>query len=177
MYLKGDLDFIELSFIAQNLVMAGVVFVRREHFMIDGNIKHQLVAVAAFFSGIAFIGQPRTGGVEIMHVSQSIIFAANILGILTLFNLGKSFGVLIACRGVKTDGFYRFVRHPMYASDLLLRVGFLISHLAPFTVLVYVLSTACYAYRAILEERFLADEPEYQAYMKTVRYRFIPYIF
>jgi protein-S-isoprenylcysteine O-methyltransferase Ste14 len=176
-YRTERLDFVEISFILQNLVMAAFVLIRSDHRVIDGSIRNQAVAVIAFFSGIAFMGQTPTGNPLLVHISQGIILAANILGMVTLFNLGKSFGILIAYRNVKTGGLYRFVRHPMYATDILLRIGFIVSHCNPFTVALFMLSTGCYVWRAILEERFLALQPEYLAYMRKVRYRFIPCIF
>lgn len=174
---EGRIDFIEISFILQNSVMAAMILLRRNHFAIDSNIGNQLVAICAFFSGIAFMGQPPSGGASAILASQGILLCANALGIATLVNLGRSFGILIACRGVKTGGMYRIVRHPMYASDILLRVGFVVSHFNVYTVALFFISSACYVYRAILEERFLANQPEYREYMNTVRYRFIPFVF
>jgi protein-S-isoprenylcysteine O-methyltransferase Ste14 len=111
-------------------------------------------------------------------VSQALLLIANLLGLVTLFNLGTSFGILIACRQVKTGGLYRYLRHPMYATDILLRIGYLIGHRTLLTVSLFVLSTACYVWRAILEERFLAAQgPAYRAYLARVRYRFIPGVF
>jgi protein-S-isoprenylcysteine O-methyltransferase Ste14 len=176
-YQKGALHFNEISFILQNLVLAAVVLIRKDHIAIDRNIKNQLIAVIAFFSGMAFMGQPASSNHQLVLVSDSVIFCANILGLVTLLNLGKSFGILIALRKVKTRGLYGLVRHPMYATDILLRIGFLVSHLNPFTGLVFVLSTACYVYRAVLEERFLSQDPAYREYMQKVRCRFIPFVF
>jgi protein-S-isoprenylcysteine O-methyltransferase Ste14 len=99
-----------------------------------------------------------------------------VLGVATLLNLGRSFGILIAFRGLKSDGLYRMVRHPMYATDILLRIGFLINHTNLFTVIVFIISTGCYVYRAILEERFLIRTPGYREYMQRVKYRFIPFV-
>jgi protein-S-isoprenylcysteine O-methyltransferase Ste14 len=177
LYAAGKLDFIEISFIVQNLVIAAVVLARREHFALDRNIWRQLIALAAFFSGVAFIGQPQTGEGAVMTVAQAVILVANFLGIVCVVNLGKSFGVLIACRGVKTTGLYGWVRHPMYGSDILLRIGYVLTHFTVFTVTALVLSSACYVYRALLEERFLAQQDEYRDYMRRVHYRFIPFLF
>ena len=177
LYAAGQLDFIEVSFIVHNIIMAAVVLLRHEHFAFDRNIWHQLVALTAFFSGMAFIGQPRTATEAAMTASQIIILAANVFGMACLINLGKSFGVLIACRGIKTTGLYALVRHPMYGSDILLRIGYVFAHFTAFTVIALLLSSACYIYRALLEERFLAQQSEYQDYMRRVRYRFIPFLF
>jgi protein-S-isoprenylcysteine O-methyltransferase Ste14 len=122
------------------------------------------------------MGQPATGSLVAKQISQVVIFCANVLGVATLLNLGRSFGILIAFRELKSYGLYGRVRHPMYATDILLRIGFLINHFNLFTVLVFIISTGCYVYRAILEERFLSQQPEYREYMNRVRYRFIPFV-
>ena len=99
------------------------------------------------------------------------------LGILALVNLGRSCGVLIAFRKIQTRGLYSAVRHPMYLSDILFRVGFMLTHLNWLTSALFVVSSACYVYRAILEERFLAQQPEYREYMRDVKYRFVPFVY
>lgn len=174
---EGRLDFVEISFALQNVVLVILILIRQPHQAIDRNFLHQGVALVAFCSGLFFMGQPPTGGATAHHLSQAIVFLANLLGLLTLLNLGQSFGILIARRTIKTGGLYRFVRHPMYGTDILLRIGFLISHFHWQVLALFVLSTACYVWRASLEERFLAQQPEYRDYLQRVRYRFIPGIY
>jgi protein-S-isoprenylcysteine O-methyltransferase Ste14 len=99
------------------------------------------------------------------------------LGALTVLNLGRSFGVLIAKRKIKTRGLYGFVRHPMYATDILLRVGYIVSHASATNIGIVIASTACYVYRAVQEEKFLSQWPEYREYMARVKHRFIPGVF
>jgi protein-S-isoprenylcysteine O-methyltransferase Ste14 len=173
----GRLDFIEISFLVQNIVLAMVVGMRKSHVSIDRNLFHQVVALAAFFSGAAFMGQPPSGGETARLASTLLIVASNLLGIVTLLGLGRSFGILIALREVRSTGIYSVVRHPMYVTDILLRVGFLVSHFNPFTAVMAVFSIGCYAYRAVLEERHLSTDEKYREYMARTRYRFIPYLF
>jgi protein-S-isoprenylcysteine O-methyltransferase Ste14 len=172
-----NLDYVEISFTIQNLLLITLILIRWEHKGIDKSIINQTVALIAFLSGAAFMGQPASGGPIAMASSKLIVFLANVFGIITMLNLGRSFGILIAFRKVKTHGLYAFVRHPMYGTDILLRIGFIISHLNWFTSIVFIISTSLYVYRARLEERFLVVQPEYQEYMKEVKYRFIPYIY
>jgi len=175
LYKQNRLDFIEITFILNNCVLAWVVLIRQKHIAVDKNLFHQGIALIAFFSGIAFTGQSAGQNPVATIASQAVLLAASLLGIIALFQLKDSFGILIACRTIKTGGLYRFVRHPMYARDILLRVGYLISHCTALTVGLFVLSTACYVYRALLEEQFLCEQSdEYLHYKKTVRYRFIP---
>lgn len=173
----GKLDFIEISFAAQNVIFLTLILIRQRHRAVDLNVLRQAVALVAFFSGIFFIGGETTAGPLIHRISIAFILAANILGAITLLNINRSFGILIARREIKTGGLYGIVRHPMYGTDILLRIGFLISHFEPRVIFLFAASTACYVWRAILEERFLSQTPEYREYKARVRYRFIPGMF
>jgi protein-S-isoprenylcysteine O-methyltransferase Ste14 len=176
-WVEGRLDFIEMSFGVQNIVLVFLFLIRTKHRLFNQNLFDQSVAAVAFLSGAAFLGQPETASGSALILARAIIVASNVLGIVTLLNLGRSFGVFIALREVRTTGLYSVVRHPMYLTDILLRVGYLISHFTAFIVAAFVLSTACYVYRALLEERFLSRQPEYAEYLQRVKYRFIPYVF
>lgn len=176
-WVEGRLNFVEVSFMVQNILMLGFILIRIDHKAINTNIFHQLVALFAFFSGVAFMGQEPTGGEVAKSISSWVIFGANILGAVAMLYLGKSFGILIALRKVKSGGIYGIVRHPMYGADILLRIGFVISHFNIFTVLLFIVSTGAYVMRAIYEEQFLSQDPKYREYMQNVKYRFIPYIY
>jgi protein-S-isoprenylcysteine O-methyltransferase Ste14 len=169
--------FNEISFVCQNIVLLTVVLLRKPHKGIDPSLPHQLVALVAFCSGALLIGQPATHHLLLTSISSMIIVCANVFGIMSLFNLGRSFGVLIAIREVKTGGLYSLIRHPMYGTDILLRLGFIISHFNALAVIIFVASTSCYIYRATLEEKYLRHNPSYRQYMARVSYRFIPGIF
>jgi protein-S-isoprenylcysteine O-methyltransferase Ste14 len=176
-WMKGSIGYVDIAFALQNVIFVALFLIRRQHSGLDMNLFHQGVATVAFFSGLAFIGQPATGGAAAQMASSWVTLAAIILSILTLINLGRSFGVLIAFRKIESRGLYSVVRHPMYLSDILFRVGFIISHLNWLTSVLFVISSACYVYRALLEEKFLARQPEYKEYMGRVKYRFVPFVF
>ncbi len=177
-WLEGRLDYVEVSFVVQNLVLLAVILLRRPHRVVNRNLLHQAVALAAFFSGVFFVGAPTSGGPLEHTVSSILVVAANVLGLATVLNLGRSFGILIALRKVETRFLYSVIRHPMYATDILLRVGFLVSHVTWQTVALFVFSTGCYVIRAVLEERFLAaQDPAYTEYMRRTRWRFVPGVF
>jgi protein-S-isoprenylcysteine O-methyltransferase Ste14 len=174
---EGNLGYVEIAFAIQNVVFLTVILIRRSHQSIDRNVFNQFIAIVAFFSGLAFIGQSPTGGQTALAISKGIIVCALILSTLCLATLGRSFGILIALRRVQTGGIYGIVRHPMYAADILLRIGYIVGHFNWLTSTLFVLSSACYVYRAFLEERFLSRTPEYQDYMRRVKYRFVPFVF
>lgn len=170
-------DFVEISFAVQNLVLIIMLVGRHQHVMVDGNLLHQGIALVAVFSGLGFIDLPAVGPSWMRAPSKIIVFSANVLGIWTLVSLNKSFAFLIALREVKTSGLYAVVRHPMYATDILLRIGYILGNFNSQNLFLFIFSTFCYVFRAILEERFLIQHPDYREYMGRVTFRFIPYIF
>jgi len=169
-------DFVEVAFAVHNVVMLTIILVRKQHQALDQNIFHQGIALVAFFSGILYLQSP-TSNPFLLRISQAVIVVSMCLGMITFIHLGKSFGIMIALREVKTGGFYGIIRHPMYFTDILWRVGFVIKNPCAINFTIFVLSSACYVYRAILEEKFLSQYPEYSYYMQRVKYRFLPGIF
>lgn len=79
-------------------------------------------------------------------------------------------------RGIVADGPYRFTRHPAYTAKLLIWfIQFLI--FSQFTLGLLVGFFIVYSLRAWTEERHLARDPEYLAYQKQVRWKFLPGVF
>jgi len=172
---ESRLNFIESVFILHNIIICLCFLLRAPARAIQTTVSHQAVAVCAFWSGVFFMGPPLTESALLLELSWWTILLGMVIGILSLVQLGKSFGVLIAIREVRTTGLYGWIRHPMYLSDIVMRLGYLLSHPAWPTVALFIVSSACYIVRAMLEERFLAEQDEaYAAYMQRVRYRFIP---
>jgi protein-S-isoprenylcysteine O-methyltransferase Ste14 len=96
------------------------------------------------------------------------------LCVLSLRTLGRSFGVVAADRGLVTRGPYATVRHPVYASYLLIQSGYLLQSISLQNALVLLLGSACNIGRALMEERLLAGSPAYAAYQSSVRWRLVP---
>lgn len=86
-------------------------------------------------------------------IALLIVDILSILGFgvatVALFELGSSFGVTPANRGVITTGIYRYLKHPMYAGYILAEVGFImINHL---NVALFAFSVALYLVRGRAE--------------------------
>ena len=172
-WFEHQFDFVELAFFLHNVIMLSLILIRRQHQAVDTNLFHQGVALVAFFSGMTFV-QSTPPGPALVRGSQVITIIAILLGTACLINLGRSFGILVSIRKVKTNGLYSVIRHPMYGTDILWRVGIILKNPCLANFVIFVLSSGCYVYRAMLEERYLSRWPEYRAYMQKVRYRFLP---
>lgn len=100
-----------------------------------------------------------------------------LMQIISKLSLGLSFGLLPANRGVKREGAYRVVRHPIYASYLVAHIGFVLSFFSLFNVLVLCFNWLCQIVRIFEEERILNRDNVYLKYSQRVRWRLIPGVF
>ncbi|MDR1658570.1 MAG: hypothetical protein LBT47_13665 [Deltaproteobacteria bacterium] len=175
--LQAGLTIAEVSFIAQNLVFCTVLLLRSSQRELSSSFIGQGLALGAFFSGMGFLKLSIQAAGPLAVVGQGLIVAANLLAVVSLATLGRSFGILIARRKLKISGIYGLVRHPMYLSDLMLRLGYVLMHPGMAVGLLLVLSIVLYCGRARWEEKFLSCNADYVAYAKKVRWRFIPWIY
>lgn len=91
--------------------------------------------------------------------------------------LGRSFGIAPANRGVVMRGPYGLVRHPIYAGYLLTHIAFLVAHPARWNAVVLVVADGALVVRALIEERVLSADADYQAYCRRVGWHLVPGVF
>jgi protein-S-isoprenylcysteine O-methyltransferase Ste14 len=98
----------------------------------------------------------------------------NVLALAGICDLGRSFGVIAAHRGIQTCGLYRSVRHPIYAAYLLAFGGFVLTHPSIVNGMVLLVWAGIQTARIHAEEHLLSADPQYTAYTQRVRHRLIP---
>lgn len=112
------------------------------------------------------------------HWGVAAGLAVQLLGlslcVLSFLALGRSFGFAAADRGLVSRGPYGVVRHPVYASYIVLQAGYLVQSIAIWNALVMLFVTGCNVGRALVEERLLASSGQYAAYRTQVRWRLVP---
>ena len=109
-------------------------------------------------------------------VAQAIQLVGMVMQLLALCSLNTSFGIVAANRGVKTQGLYRFVRHPLYSAYVISYLGFVINHPTAWNLSLYATQFLFFFLRARAEERLLLRSDEYRAYSAQVRWRLIPFV-
>jgi protein-S-isoprenylcysteine O-methyltransferase Ste14 len=97
--------------------------------------------------------------------------------LVALTSLGRSFGIVAANRGIKRFGLYAWVRHPLYAGELIFFPGFILASFSPSNLTICLGIVCGLMIRSRVEERHLGQDPEYRAYMEAVPYRFFPGLF
>ena len=91
--------------------------------------------------------------------------------------LRRGFGLAAANRGVVRTGAYGLVRHPIYAGYIVIYIGFFVLNPTPWNAAVYLSVATLLVLRILAEERVLARDPAYAAFMAKVRYRVAPGLF
>jgi len=127
--------------------------------------------VLSFSLGVGLV----EGHVPVLtYVSVAVQCIATTALFVSVCSLGRSFGLVPANRGVKVKGMYAYVRHPLYASQLLFYCAFILGHFSPRSLAVLIGIFLGLYLRAKAEEKFLSKDPLYEEYLRTVRYRFMP---
>ena len=161
------------AFLVEQTWFVIAFLVRRPAAAVSRDPGSWLLAFGGTFAGVLFRpagAHPHWGVVA----GLGLQLAGLAVCVMSLFALGRSFGFVAADRGLVTRGPYAVVRHPVYASYLLIQSGYLLQSISLRNVLVMVLATGCNVGRALMEERLLARSQAYGAYRRRVRWRLVP---
>jgi protein-S-isoprenylcysteine O-methyltransferase Ste14 len=93
-----------------------------------------------------------------------------------VMSLNRSMGLLPAHREVKSNGLYRFVRHPLYASYSVALAGYVLNNWSILNVAIYLGGTTFQVLRIRHEEALLGNYPEYTAFADRTRWRLVPFV-
>ena len=82
-----------------------------------------------------------------------------------------------ALRHVKTNFVYQVVRHPMYLSSIIIKLGYALKNPSIYNFLLLIVIIVLYDKRARYEEDIMSHNDFYIAYSHKVKCRFIPGIY
>jgi len=159
---------------SEALVVALTVF-RRPAVVVDRALGTRIVAAASML-GIPFI-RPTGDPLAPDAITAAVSAAGLLVIIIGKVTLGRSFGLMPANRGIVCRGIYRIVRHPIYAGYLVTHAAFVAAHPTAWNAALVIVSDLALLIRATYEERTLALDEEYAAYLTRVRWRVAPGVF
>ena len=93
---------------------------------------------------------------SVLMISCLFVIGGELVGLVAVLYLRRSFAVFVQVRDVVLKGPYRYVRHPIYMGHALLAIGVLFSNFCVASVVISVMHIGLLAYRARLEETMLA---------------------
>lgn len=131
-------------------------------------------AAAAAGTALPLLILPAGPSIVPLGLGAALVGMGLVISLAAKMVLARSFGMVAANRGVKLDGPYRWVRHPMYLGYLVTHVGFLLTHLTLWNAAIYTVTWLAMALRIQAEEACLSLDPAYRAYCAKARWKLIP---
>ena len=121
-------------------------------------------------------------GDTIRYLGLIVTAIGGYIRLATVFELGHRFSIFVALQPdhqLKTDGFYRFVRHPSYLGALLSMVGWALVFRSIAGLLLTIAMFLPIIARIRAEEDFLTREfrETYRAYRQHTRWRLLPFVY
>jgi protein-S-isoprenylcysteine O-methyltransferase Ste14 len=175
-------DYMRTGHVTSLLVLVGeslvviLTVVRRRAQLVDRSVA------AAVITTLSVAGPP------LLRVSDATPLLADaatatvcalglVLVVVGKMALGRSFGLVPANRGVVVRGPYMFVRHPIYTGYLITHAAFFAANPAPWNAGVIIVADTLLVLRALMEERILSADVEYQGYCRRVGWHLVPGVF
>ena len=163
--------------VASEALVALFVLIRRP----SANVTHSAGDWVLAFAATAgpLLARASSSGHPLIPQGSGVMLLLMGLGmqVWAKLTLRRSFGIVPANRGVKADGPYRFVRHPMYLGYVTVHIGFLLLSPNLWNLAVYGASFATQIFRILAEERLLGLDPAYASFQARTRYRLLPGVF
>ncbi len=161
-----------LVLIAETSVALFVLF-RRPTERISMRLGDWLLAATATYAPLLIVPSAELWPVLEVPAVALILFG-NVVQISGKLFLRRSFGIAPANRGIKRDGLYRFVRHPIYAGYLFTHIGILMIMPSLVNLVIYAIGWWAQILRIQAEEALLTQDPDYRDYLQQTRWRLIP---
>lgn len=161
-----------LVLIAETSVALFVLF-RRPTERISMRLGDWLLAATATYAPLLIVPSAELWPVLEVPAVALILFG-NVVQISGKLFLRRSFGIAPANRGIKRDGLYRFVRHPIYAGYLFTHIGILLIMPSLVNLVIYAIGWWAQILRIQAEEAWLTQDPDYRDYQAQTRWRLIP---
>ena len=160
-----------LLYAIYNTVIFFLLFIRKRPRTTSDNFWYWMAAMGGTFADLLARPYPLTTGLSYWLIPQCIGTLISLAGVLSL---NRGFGIVVANRGIHTNGMYRFIRHPLYAGYALSIFSFLIQHVSLWNLTVFIVALVLQVIRIRIEERFLASDPAYVKYTRNTKWRLLP---
>lgn len=165
----------DVVYVLQTAILVGTMVIRNPPVRVTHNPVFWALAFVATYWGFLAVGFEGPG-VRVAPVwLLDTITALTLVGIFwARISLGRNIGFVPAQREIVIHGFYRFIRHPIYAVIFVSILGAMMERWSLRNAVVLSGGILLFGVKSFIEEGLLKNDPSYIAYMKKVPYRFIP---
>ena len=114
------------------------------------------------------VNEPRHIAAPLTVLATALLILGVSFMLYAIRHLGRHFDLAPNVRGLVTAGPYRFVRHPLYAGEIITLTGVMLRSLTPLAIVAFVIAVSFQLWRARIEERALTTVfPEYADYARV----------
>lgn len=160
---------------SESLVVVLTIVRRRAKFTDRSNAA--VVATTLSLTGLPLV-RAADGGALAPDMITALISGVGLLVVIAgKVALGRSFGIAPANRGIVARGPYGFVRHPIYSGYIVTHIAFAIAHPSSWNLFILVIADGALVVRALIEERLLRTDTQYESYCGRVGWHLIPGVF
>lgn len=158
------------------LAIAILIVIRYRRVAATGGLYPRFVALLGSFLFVLLIPflsrHESSPTLEILSIL--LLLSGSILSLMVLLHLGRSFSILPEARQLVVTGPYRFVRHPLYATEMICMLGLVVQFMLWPAVVVFLIQLLIQLERMRIEEQLLNRIfPEYERYASNTA-RLIP---
>jgi protein-S-isoprenylcysteine O-methyltransferase Ste14 len=175
-FLTPTFTVLDWIYVLQHVIVFGVALTRRPPRAQDSSWRATLACLVAYtypYAQIIYLGIV-PGSSAWPQLGHILVTVAAGMSLASLLTLGRWFGIRPALRGLAQTGPYRLVRHPLYLAYLIADVGLNCAEWNGGTLLLTAVGWVSLLYRIHAEERMLAQDAGWAAYVGAVRFRLLP---
>ena len=167
-----------IAAVLNTLILVVTMVIRRPPKLVTPNPWYWLLAFVASYWLVFIIFFLRKGMPLAPNWLSDFIAMLGLLVVLwARLSLGRNIGFVPAQRELVRTGAYAFMRHPVYTGVLLTHTAFVLRAYSPMNAVLMGLGVLWFIpIKSLVEEDFLRADPQYAAYMKRVRARWIPFV-
>lgn len=164
----------QMLFLIYQLTALALLVMRKSMVAFSSRASDYVYTLIALVSPMFFRPVIASSG---SFVAELFVLVGAVLTVGAVLSLNRCFGVAPENRGIKTNGMYRLVRHPMYSGYLLTEVGFVLDNFSPFNLLILAIASSFLVLRLQAEERLLREDPAYEAYAQKTHWKLVPFLY
>jgi len=163
-----------IALLFRNTSITLVFLLRRPSKLTSRNIGDWIAAIGGTFITYLYTSQAEPISPLIVPTAYIVMIVTAFLSTICVINLGRSFGIVPANRGVKTDLLYGIVRHPLYSLYTIYDLAVISLAFSSHNCCICILHALFSYLRARREENILKQDRTYQEYIAKTRYMFLP---
>lgn len=168
-------SFRHTAILLRNTSVTLLFLFRRPSRLTSRSVVDWVIAISGTFLSYFYVsGDTKPIFPVLVPAAYGITVMALFASTIAVLNLGRSFGIVPANRGIKTNGLYAVVRHPIYSFYIANDLGWnlLCSSMRNFSV--FLAFCVVTYFRAKREESLLRQDPAYEEYALRTRHMFFP---